>query len=466
MLVFATEFPVAHSHSMNRFQEAVVKWITGSPHTKIRNEDFVDIHDSGEWELSLGDERIQSLAHRSPMTESAAIRYVKQSDSMRWSTTITFLRGSESWIGINLICDSESPTPKIPAYKKPLIVRTLLREMGGATDGEFLVQDSPVFLSNNDIDRAVRFVNGNSLAQLPIVYVSSRFQGGYALNPQSLALELSGMAHILVEPNRAFSHRLKIEVDARNAYGGAIGIYWPNGDGRRSVFRTEEYASAQELEERVTTEIRTALINRRPTSSCTWAYLQNEISHQTYLSLKESKSQAIDEFTKEFDRELSAKAILLQDAEKEILRLKSEIKKHESRALKSSQKILYCGEEQDFYENEILEIVRDALMQGVSAVRQDSRRFHILSEIVNSLPECSEASARREKLKNVLRGYRSMNLKVRSSLEDLGFSVTEEGKHFKLIYQGDDRYTFSLPKSGSDHRGGLNSVSDMATLFF
>ncbi|MNY75750.1 hypothetical protein D3C86_2151140 [compost metagenome] len=59
-----------------------------------------------------------------------------------------------------------------------------------------------------------------------------------------------------------------------------------------------------------------------------------------------------------------------------------------------------------------------------------------------------------------------MDAATRAGLEALGFSLTEEGKHIKLVYQDDDRYTFILPKSGSDWRGGLNSASDIAKRIF
>ena len=69
-------------------------------------------------------------------------------------------------------------------------------------------------------------------------------------------------------------------------------------------------------------------------------------------------------------------------------------------------------------------------------------------------------------MKNLLRGYRSMDAKTKNGLIEMGFDVAEDGKHYKLTFMGDDRYTFTLPKSGSDHRGGLNAASDISRLLF
>lgn len=69
-------------------------------------------------------------------------------------------------------------------------------------------------------------------------------------------------------------------------------------------------------------------------------------------------------------------------------------------------------------------------------------------------------------MKDILRGYQSMSNRTRKSLEDMGFSIEDDGKHHKLTYRGDDRYTYSLSKSSSDHRAGLNAASDIGKRLF
>jgi hypothetical protein len=54
--------------------------------------------------------------------------------------------------------------------------------------------------------------------------MSCGFNGDYIAIPNQLANDLSGMAHVVVEPNRPFSRRLKIEVYSENVYGGTIGV--------------------------------------------------------------------------------------------------------------------------------------------------------------------------------------------------------------------------------------------------
>ena len=115
----------------------------------------------------------------------------------------------------------------------------------------------------------------------------------------------------------------------------------------------------------------------------------------------------------------------------------------------------------------MLGILRRALADAATRVPEDSRRLHVINSILeaNHLGE-DLSDTMKERLKDLLKGARGLNAKIRRELQDMGFSVTEEGKHNKLVFQGDDRYTFTFAKTASDHRGGMNSASDIGRLLF
>ena len=299
---------------------------------------------------------------------------------------------------------------------------------------------------------------------MPVVYVSSGFYGDYIVDPDRLASYLSGMAHVVIEPDHTFSSRLKIEADSGNVYSGAIGVYWPDGTGRRSFFIGREYGSSMEVQRAVLEEVRTTLTNRRPLDRCTWAAVQALVSRSAFEALRAAGSQEVEKFVEGFDKEQRAKAEQLQDAEREIARLLAEVRRYETRAAMDSGLSLRTGREQDLYPGELASIVRDAVKDAATRTNPDSRRAHVLSEILASNAPRSDAEEMREELKSLLRGSRGLDAKARRSLERMGFMISEEGKHYKLVFQGDDRYTFTLPKSGSDHRGGLNAAGDIARL--
>lgn len=465
MLSFATEFPVETTRTSIDFLLAVRQWLLGSPHTAFEESYLSEMEARDEFSAKKSNELIEVLKYEASGNDTAAIRYTKLDGGLEWVSTIVFSRSQPaSWIGIRTSCESQHPAARLPVAKKPVFVQTFLTHLGGGTDGEIKVQAIPLRLANSDIPLAARCMSGRAGCRLPLVYVSARFQGGHIVNVDSLAGALAGMAHVLVEPNRAFSVRLMNEVSSQNVYGGAIGVYWPEGGGRRSFFTHQESASPQEMERAVVEEVRSALANRRPLARVTWSAVQELISRRTFNSLREQGSTEVQKYVDEFDKELKSKQEKIEDAEREISRLEAEVRKYQAQSPMQSGLTLQTAPEQDLYAGELLGVVRDALADAVTRVTEDSRRQHILNSIVQANPPTGEAEAMRNRLKVLLRDFRSMDAKVRSALQDMGFDISEDGKHFKIVFQGDDRYTFTMPKSGSDHRGGLNLASDISRL--
>lgn len=465
MLSFATEFPVEATRTSIDFLAAVREWLLGSPHTVFQLSDLSDLETQDEFSARKSNETIEALKYEAAGTDMAAIRYTRLDRGLEWVSTIVFSRGlPSSWIGVRTSCESQHAAAKLPVARKPVFVKTFLTRLGGGVDGEMKVQAIPLRLANSDIPLAARCISGKAGCRLPLVYVSARFKGGHIVNVDSLAEALAGMAHVLVEPNRPFSTRLMNEVGAQNVYGGAIGIYWPEGGGRRSFFLHHESESSLEMEHAVVDEVRSALANRRPYSRVTWSAVQELISRRTFAALREQGSTEVQKYVDEFDKEIRAKQEELDNAEREISRLEAEVRKYQAQNPMQSGLVLQTKPEQDLYAGELVGIVRDAIADAVTRVTEDSRRQHVLNSIVKANPPTGEAEAMRNRLKALLRDFRSMDAKVRSALQDMGFEISEDGKHYKIVFQGDDRYTFIMPKSGSDHRGGLNLAGDISRL--
>ena len=291
------------------------------------------------------------------------------------------------------------PAARLPPAKKPLLVRTLLEPLGGGKDGDLMVASTPHVLGNTEIEIASRIILSKAECRLPTVYVSSKFAGGHLLDVNKLASDLQGMAHVVVEPNRPFSVRLKLETDSQNVYGGGVGIYWPDGGGRRSFFVGRQFESPSDVSKAVLEEVRIALTNRRPMERCTWASVQELVSRQTFDSLKSSGSHQIEQYIENFDNELSSKDEKLVDAEREIARLKAELRIYESRTPSASGVTLVSGAEQDLYPNEIAEVILDALNEYRDRVPNDSRRSHIVTALLSRNLSHAEAATNREKLR-------------------------------------------------------------------
>ncbi|MBZ2061554.1 hypothetical protein K1J01_04025 [Streptococcus sanguinis] len=62
--------------------------------------------------------------------------------------------------------------------------------------------------------------------------------------------------------------------------------------------------------------------------------------------------------------------------------------------------------------------------------------------------------------------YNGLNGKLKQDLKQLGFSVSDDGKHYKLTYFNDKRYIIPMAKTPSDGRAGKNNVSNINNKVF
>ena len=463
MLSFATEFPVSETSS-RQFVEAVKLWIVGSPHTAFTRQQIDCIPSSGRWKVETATQRLEGLFASSGAAETAAFRHVAVDGAIEWITEVSYSKSeTDDWVGVRTSRESDRPQLSLPPAKKPLLVRTLINSLGGGLDDELYVSDQPYFLREQDERMAARLLNADADNYLPIVYISCPFAGESPLNANSLARVLGELAHVVVEPSREFSRSIQRAVGSRNVYGGAIGVYWPSGE--RYRYFVDNISQEFDVRQALVADIRQSLLNRRPIARCTWSRAEAEVARSVFEALRTSGSEDVSEYVAAFDSEIAAKDRQLEEANKEVHRLNARVR---AQAGYDQTQVmgLNFGNEQELHKGEFSEILQDALNAAVENAQDGGRRQHVLVAAAAALPNSTEMKSRRDKIKEILKNYTSMTAEIRSSLERLGFSISEDGKHVKITYMSDERYVFILPKSGSDHRGGLNSVSDISKRVF
>ena len=89
------------------------------------------------------------------------------------------------------------------------------------------------------------------------------------------------------------------------------------------------------------------------------------------------------------------------------------------------------------------------------------RRQEILKSILDKNKHADRQEQRKSRIKRLLKGYSNLSASLKHDLEELGFSVVSEGKHYKLTYFQDPRYTIVMAKSCSDARAGNNLASEI-----
>ena len=463
MLLWATEIPVRAERAVADLFDVGRRWIMGSPHTRFTDATFPVMPASGnEIAATVGGDSVTLALGRTGTTDVAGLRYVQSArDGLVWATELVGARDVDRFlISVRVSCEASSSGMVLPSPKKPIIVRLLLEQLGGGSDGDLEATDRPLFLEQADMGLAARAIRGELGNALPIVYVSASDRHTHLVSPAHAAYEWSGLAHVLVEPNRAFSFRLRFEAGGQNAYGGAIGIYWPDGIGRRVLLPSYRLATPEQATREVSEELRAALSHKRPARACTWEYLQEVVDQARYARLKEAGSKGLNDYIAEFDGEIRAKNAELARAEAEILRLKADVRRLEAIAYDDEAGgLLSRGAERDFFQGERLGIVLDAIRIGRTRLDDDSRPAHILDDILANNQTSGVSESLRQEIRELLKDFRSMSPRTRTQLEALGFEVSEDGPHIKLVFLDDPRYTFVAPKTGGDHRGGRNLVS-------
>ena len=133
-------------------------------------------------------------------------------------------------------------------------------------------------------------------------------------------------------------------------------------------------------------------------------------------------------------------------------------------ASKDQKPLLYMGDESEFYEGEIREIILEVLEDYKRNLKPSTRREHVVNDILENNDYKQTQAKRREQIKIALKGYKSLNGSLRSMLESLGFVITDDGKHYKWTYFGDHRYVTTAAKTSSDSRAGLNLASTIDNL--
>ncbi len=332
-------------------------------------------------------------------------------------------------------------------------------------DGHIPITEKPFRLDPNEEPIAAALMQGTGNNRLPIIYVSAGFDGEYIVDSATLAKAVSGLAHVVVEPNYSFSMNLRKLTSSKNVYGGTIGVYWPDSNMRKVYYIDNRRLDGDCIQREISNDIRTVLTYRRQTPTCTWIHFKEAVATSNFSKLKTGSDTEINDLLSAADSEIRAKIERIQEQEKEISNLTADLKRANSQ-LQTPGSILTSGEEQEFFEGEARDIIISALESALRSLLPDSRKAHLLRDILRANKKGTELVNLSSQIKSIFKSYVGMDAKTRSSLEKIGFSLSEEGKHYKAVFRNDPRYTFAISKSASDHRGGKNMASDINKILF
>lgn len=477
MLLFSTILDIHESLTKEKFIQLVIAWNQGSPHT----ENIISgLEWHGESNVRYGDNRLWMAVDEYRNGNIVAIRYEKrEADGAIWDTDYVMnfasmkmaIRLERSFTQDAVVTNWKFATPHII---------TLLIEKGYLSrDGVLAVGRTSHTLSKEELPLLADIVNGKAQCRLPVVYVSKTVCNHDPVDVHRMAGRLKGIAHVLVQSDASLNTEIRTLCSDQNEYHGAIGIYHPNQMlGHRRYLYHGNGATDDLLMEKIIRTIMQYSNAQVVDLLYTWQGVNNALLGDRLQSQREERIAA----EKKLTQERTETEALLDSCEDDLQKLQERVNDltqanesllYENQGLRyklesaDEQPVLYMGDEREFYPGEVRELLLEVLKRALTTVVQEkSRRFDIVQDIIRNNKFEGLSGEHAKELERLLSAYAGMTKPVRQGLERLGFDIGDDGKHYKLVYHGDDRYWGPLPKTPSDVRSGKNNMRDLIKKVF
>lgn len=485
------------------FIRLVLEWNQGSPHA---SNIIPDINWNGERNIRYGQDGLWLDIEEYRNQNIIAVRYEKkEEDGAIWDTDYVMNFNSRKMsvrLDRSYTADALDSDPK---FSTPHFI-TLLVERGYLKDDHQLpVHKTATVITAENMCLLVNVINGNVRYNLPIVYVSKTYIDDDPVNVTYLANKLKGVAHVMVEESNRLNHSIKEKCNGNNEYYGAIGVYFPsreNSRRRRYLYRSAVgYDSF--LLERVARSVIQYTNAQMVDTLFTWQGVNNALlmdklasQREERLAAEAAQKAAEAEATKildsldEEERRIRKQAFedarseaneILDGFDAEMQKLQDQVEaltranealQFENQGLKAKLDsrdmipVLFMGDEYEFYPGEIKDLILAVLSDAAKGIPSKTRRADIVRDIIKNNNYQKLSIAKAEETKRIMKNYDGMSSKTRQAIKDLGFEITEDGKHYKVTYYGDGRYQTTYSKTPSDGRTGKNCAQQTISIAF
>lgn len=468
MLPFATEFPVKPIENRAAFVAEVIAWLRGTAYsTVLASESNKELDGENVHIRSENGEELRLREHREGGDWSAiGFRHdFPDNEGRLWRTEAVLRRPAveekNDLLRLRTQCLATRAGVRLDTPRKPYLIKSLLKGGWGGTDAHLTVTDKPTWLQDDEVGLGTaRLVTlGDATRWLPSIYVSATGQGAWLLSQseiEKLAYDLGGIAHVVVEPNRAFSFRLRDATEGRNAYGGTVGLSVPSHGVVRRYYLGWQIEDGRGL----ATAIRVAAANLRsqmPAFGWDWTELQEQALRaqrerdRSRLSAEESEQLFVEEIENLQDK--------IRQLEQQLSSYPVDSVGTDDAEFSTDNLVGRIGPE--VYSGEISDRLRFAAKTTLSVAEQiglDERSRAILQRIVDRLPLSPALGELSQDLARATKDPKRVASELISLLGRHGYSEKSDNKHIRLEankgYDGLDAIT--LPKTPSENRGLKN----------
>jgi len=468
MLPFSTEFPVIPSDNRAAFVAEVVAWIRGMQHQTVLSSkseaelDRANVHVRS----NTGEElRMRELRTGDGWT-AIGIRHDLPDDLGRvWRTECVLKRasaeGGQDLVRLRTQCIATTPGARLDTPRKPYLIKALLKDGWGGKDQQFSVTDQPVWLENNDagLASAKSVTLGDAAKWLPTVYVSATGVSSWLLSQreiEKLSYDLGGIAHVVVEPDRAFSFQLRDETEGRNAYGGTIGLSAPGQGIVRRYYLGWQIQDGRELATAIVAAA-SSLRSQMPAFGWDWTELQEQALRVQREREKDSLTEA--EWNQLHQEQIDNLHDRIRELEQQFSAIPAASLGTDEAEFSTDNLVQRVGPE--VYSGEISDRLRLAAKTTLSVADQiglDARSKAIFQRVVERLPASPALAELSQDLARATKDPKRVASELTSLLARHGYTEKSDNKHIRLEankgFDGLDSIT--LPKTPSESRGLKN----------
>lgn len=465
MLLYSTILRIQDTLTKEAFLNLVIRWNLDSPHeeniiTELREWD-------GNRNKRYGNEWLWLDIEEYRNKNILAVRFEKKEENGAVWNTDYIMNFDSMQMAIQLDRSyTEDALMEDTAFSTPHFLTMLI-------DGGYLKDDNglPILrnglnISENNLNVLAKIINGESKYKLPVVYVSKTIYNDDPVPIGWLGSKLKGAAHILVESDKCLNSRIREACNNMNEYNGDIGIYFPNGSHRRFWYRVYTGSDRILLDKVIRSVLQYVNAQAIPLLY-TWPGVNHSLLTDRLLSQRQERQEAesareraeneIEQYLDAFDEDLERYKKQIDELTRANASLQMENQGLRAKLSGAeSVPVLYLGNEDEFFQGEIKEMLLDAINEALKRTPAKTRRADALNDILMSNRYQNIRAGREQQIKTMFKDYKSLTGTLRQQLAELGFKITEDGKHYRLTYYGDNRYKTTLSKSGSDYREGMN----------
>lgn len=468
MDLLATKIALNEHVTQKEIWNLIQEWLIQSPHYNITTIDYNDRDEVFSQEFK--NTSISILHFDLDNSHIFACRFTNHEKTDDWFTDIIYVEKTESKdLFIKLSRNSNSFSGDSRKSNKPHIIKKLFENGYVKKDGLFPISDAPIPLSLDKVGIFIYIINGKAEADLPVVYLSydSFNSTYYSVDPNKLAIKLSGMAHIVIEPNKETAELLKENAAGKNAYNGYIGIYYPGAEQgeilalkdyfRNGILDKSKFAAA------IYDRIRQALIYHSAFYNMSWDKLQLAFQRKKYTlrtaeAEQTTKAYAEDkEYINLLESEIKQNEEKIATLTKLVSDQRSTIETLKMRFEATSSICFNTSKIEEFYIGELNDLILNLLSQINDKIPEGTRP----KELIDTFLTCNEfRNLGKSFLKQIELALNDKSLTKRNSeLEHLGFTITESS-HDKAYFKK-PQYSFTLAKTPSDNHTTKNTLSNI-----